>query len=530
MTDEWMKFKRYPHIGIPLTKKKDENWLKEYVTNPKIIAIHKFTPFLHKTISQRKFRPVNNIIKNPSGKRQRSSSKKERPIYFSSHLDSIIYSYYSSLLTQFYEKYLEDKPFSTVAVAYRKIPVGNGNPGNKSNIEFALEAFKFIEDNKGRRLSIIVADITSFFNNLNHRLLHSQWKKVLGTTNLPDDHYAVYKNLINIKYVKETDLFNRFKHKLLVERHILNDTSKKALKQKHIKNMYNMRHENVVAYCSKNDFYREATDLIRVDKPNNSNIRKNFGKEEKKGIPQGTPISATLANIYMIDFDERIYREATTNSRNAYYQRYSDDLIIICDQKDEQYFYSLLEKEIVEKAKLSIQPQKTKRYRYELSENLVFKGGIDEDGIVNPNKQLMYLGFEYDGTKVLVKPAGFSKFYRKMKRSYYRGVYFAKKAYIPSNSLFETRLYKKFTHLGSKRRLKWLPDANSSTGFRRSTQYDWGNFLSYLNKANNAMQEINKDDSIKRQYRKVWNKFHEVKENAYKKIAKAITSDYTYIQ
>lgn len=155
-----------------------------------------------------------------------------------------------------------------------------------------------------------------------------------------------------------------------------------------------------------------------------------------------------------------------------------------------------------------------------MKENSEFIGGILEEGKVNPNKQLEYLGFMYDGTKVRVKTAGFSKFYRNMKRSFRRGAHFAKKAHIPSDSLFETRLYKRFTHLGSKRQLRWLPDSESPTGYTRSTQFDWGNFISYLNKANLVMREINGDDTIEKQYRKVWGKFHDIKEQTYREIGK----------
>lgn len=98
-----------------------------------------------------------------------------------------------------------------------------------------------------------------------------------------------------------------------------------------------------------------------------------------------------------------------------------------------------------------------------------------------------------------------------MKRTFKRGAHYARKAHITSDALFETRLYKRFTHLGATRRLRWLPDSNSPSGFRRSTIYDWGNFISYLNKSNKVMLAINKDDSIKKQYRKVWNKFHLIK-------------------
>ena len=246
MRDEWLKFKKYPHIGKPLTSNKDIAWVRRYVMNPEKIAEHKFVPLLHRTLSQRKYRPQKDALKNKSGKRQRTvGSKKEWHIYFPSHLDSIIYSYYNHLLTIAYEKYLEEKPYGSVAVAYRKIPIGDGESGNKCNIEFAFEAFEFIERNKDRKLSVIVADVTSFFDNLNHRLLHRQWKRILNRENLPDDHYTIYKSLVDSKYVNENELFKRFQHKLIIERFKPNDISQKELKRKRVGKIYNMRQENV---------------------------------------------------------------------------------------------------------------------------------------------------------------------------------------------------------------------------------------------------------------------------------------------
>lgn len=519
MQADWLKFKKYPHIGKPLTNSKDRVWVENYVTNPHNIIRHKFVPLLHRVLTQRKFRPNESSVKNLSGKRKRfDKGRKERHIFYPSHLDSIIFSYYNSILTQAYEKYLSDKDYASVAVAYRKIPKNDMDEGNKCNIEFAADAFQFIINNKQRRLSVIVADVTSFFDNLNHRLLHTQWKKVLNVEDLPADHYTIYKNLVDYKYVNENELFKRFRHKLIVERYKPNDTSSIELKRKSVNKIYHMRQEKVVAYCYADEFFREATDLIRVDKPFNKTIREKQGKQNKKGIPQGTPISATLANIYMLDFDAKVYEE--TSNRNAYYQRYSDDLIIVCDQKDEIFFYDLIREEIEKKAYLDIQESKTHIYRYELDLNNTLIGGIVKGGIVQTNKQLEYLGFVFDRGKVRVKSSGFSKFYRKMKRSFRRGIHFAKKAHIPSNSLFEGRLYKRFTHVGAKRRLKWIADSTSPTGYKRTTIYDWGNFISYLNKANSVMFKINKDNNIAKQYRKVWNKFHILKKQAYKEIKK----------
>ncbi len=519
MHTEWLKFKKYPHIGKPLTSSKDRAWVVKYVTNPQNIIKHKFTPLLHRVLTQRKFRPEESAAKNISGKRIRThKGQKERHIYFPSHLDSIIYSYYNSILVEAYERFLSDKEYALAPVAYRKIPKDDMSNNNKSNIEFAADVFQFIIDNKHRKLSIIVADVTSFFDNLNHRLLHKQWKKILGIEDLPDDHYQIYKSLVDYSYVNENELFKRFKSKLIVERNRPNDTIFTELKRKHVNKIYHMRHENVVAYCDSKEFYREASDLIRTEKPFNRIIRQEQGKLEKRGIPQGTPISATLANVYMIDFDAKIYDETSKVSKNAYYQRYSDDIIIVCDQGDENFFYDILCEEIEHKAYLDIQPNKTNIYRYELGNDGTLIGGIFKNGIVCSNKQLEYLGFVFDGGKVQVKASGFSKFYRNMKRSFRRGIHFAKKAHIPSNSLFEGRLYKRYTHIGAKRRLKWIADNSSPTGYKRTTMYDWGNFISYLNKADGAMRKINSNNHIAKQARKIWNKFHQLKKKAYMNI------------
>ena len=70
-------------------------------------------------------------------------------------------------------------------------------------------------------------------------------------------------------------------------------------------------------------------------------------------------------------------------------------------------------------AKLEIHPSKTSVYRFEQIDG-VFKGfEIDESTKEhNYNKTLEYLGFSFDGQRVLIKDAGFSKYHRSMKRSF----------------------------------------------------------------------------------------------------------------
>src|SRR5690606_18799256 len=109
MIPEWLRFKKYPHIGLPLTREKDAAWVMAYVTNPENIATHKFVPLIHRTIYQRKYRPLKGADKTPNGKRVRTiHEKKEREIFFCSHLDSIVYGYYSHVITNAYEAYLKD--------------------------------------------------------------------------------------------------------------------------------------------------------------------------------------------------------------------------------------------------------------------------------------------------------------------------------------------------------------------------------------------------------------------------------------
>src|SRR5690554_427732 len=104
MLPEWLKFKKYPHIGKPLTKN-DKKWIIGYVTNKEKIATHKFVPLLHKSIKNRRYRPGDGAIKNESGRRQRIvHKKKERNVFYCSHLDSIVYGYYNYLLSIQYEK------------------------------------------------------------------------------------------------------------------------------------------------------------------------------------------------------------------------------------------------------------------------------------------------------------------------------------------------------------------------------------------------------------------------------------------
>lgn len=495
--EKWFKTKKYPHIGVPITIK-DYNWVKEYVENSEKIRLHSFLPLIHKSIVKRKFRPDNSAsVLNPSKKRTRILGKpKVRDIFFASHLDSLILSKYNETLATAYEKHIENKNFNESIVAYRKIPISKGSEKNKCNIDFAKTTFEFIQNNNKNKLTAIVADVTSFFDNLNHKTLKKQWSKVLNETTLPQDHYNLFKSLTNIKYIEGDQLFESYGNTMMVETGIPNLSNKTEFVRKKIKSGKFFKEKGASHYCEKKEFLKKNLNLI-------------ISKNNTVGIPQGSPISATLANIYMLEFDQEIFDKVF--SIGSFYQRYSDDLIIICEQQYEDDIIKLIRDKIETVVDLKIEPNKTKVFRFEEVKGKFTGFEIDEKTKTpNHNKTLEYLGFSFDGQRVLIKTSGFSKFYRAMKSSFKKSTSLAIHSKNPDKSLFKSRLYKRFTHRGAKRKLIYRPSKEDKTVYEKTNEYYWGNYLSYINKANESMKSINGDNFVKRQSRKFWKKFNDL--------------------
>ena len=495
-TEDWFKLKRYPHIGDPLSLK-DYKWIETYVKDKKSIKEHCFLPLIHKCIVSRKYRADTvNLDRNTKGERMRFIAKpKVRDIYYASHIDSIVFSYYNHLINKKYDDLLKTKNFNDSIVAYRKIPITIGSDKNKCNIDFVKNTFEFIQKNKSKKLTAIVADVTAFFDNLDHKILKKQWSKVINSSSLPDDHYNVYKSLTNLKYVEGDQLFNSYKGTMRVEKGVPNSSKDKEIKRISINSNSYFKEKKAVSYCTKEEFLTKNLNLV-------------ISANNKKGIPQGSPISATLANVYMLDFDQEVYDKIV--SIGGYYQRYSDDLIVVCEQQYEDDILNFIRDRVKNLAKLEIHPSKTAVYRFEQIDN-IFKGfEIDEKSKQhNYNKTLEYLGFSFDGQRVLIKDSGFSKFYRSMKRSFKKSTSLAIHSKNPDKSLFKSRLYKRFTHRGANRKMIYRPSKINPTKYEKTTKYYWGNYLSYIYKANDSMKSINGGkDIIKKQSRKFWKQFN----------------------
>ena len=70
------------------------------------------------------------------------------------------------------------------------------------------------------------------------------------------------------------------------------------------------------------------------------------------------------------------------------------------------------------------------------------------------------------------------------------------------------RLAIAITHKGYERRLIYRPSKHDPKTYKKTKKYDWGNYLSYVYKANKSMNTINLNNEIKRQIRKSWSEFH----------------------
>lgn len=110
----------------------------------------------------------------------------------------------------------------------------------------------------------------------------------------------------------------------------------------------------------------------------------------KKGIMAGVPISGFLANLYLEELDRWFYENSIL------YARYSDDIIVFGETKEDVDKYKEKIKQFLDKRKLTI------------NENKEFE--------IKPNEKLDFLGFSFTDNKVDLSDVALQKMKDKMKR------------------------------------------------------------------------------------------------------------------
>ena len=440
----WFRPRGYAHFTKKI-KYQQVSSVTNYVKNAIRVAKHRFYPLVHLQLAEKKYKK---IVLAGTKSTKRSMTVKRRQIFYCSHLDAQIYSYYArEVLGPRYEAKLKESPIlDNAVIGYRRISVV-GEDRCKSNIDFSNEIFEYIGATQGE-VVVMAFDITSFFDSLDHKLLKKSWCRLLDRINLPEDHYNIYKSLIDFCYVDLHDVL-------------------KTIGLKHPKELFQRK---ISELCKSPTEFRELIKKRGLLKRNPFRNKKSTSSE-KMGIPQGTPISAFLANLYLLEYDSEI--SSYVCERNGLYRRYSDDILVVCPTI---YEYEIETKvmQIENIAKVEIQPTKTQKTK--------FCGGR----LLRGEKPVQYLGFEYDGVQKRLKSSSVSKHYRNLKQTVKFRAIRAKKMKRKDDSngfIYRKPLYLGYSHLGA------------DPGFNRKR-----NYLSYVKMASKVMRST----AIRRQLSKSW--------------------------
>ena len=308
------------HVDAPVVITGTDAPIFAYIQDTKKIARHQFYPFIEFTKVTPRFK------KQRDGKRK--IENKERPLAYASHLDALIYSWYSALLSAEYEEYIKTEPFASSVIAYRKLrnEVGFG----KSNIHFANEVFNSIK--RLGRCVVLTFDVESFFPTLRHDHLKAMWCRVLNKSFLPEDQYTVFRSLTKFAFIKREDLLTHF-----------------GEGKKDRRRLVGKRRSRI---CSSAEFH-EFKKMKFVD----GRPAVALNPESIRGIPQGSSMSGLLSNIYMLSFDSLMYSEVTR--LGGMYCRYSDDIAIVLPEGIDEEVTRVRVWEECKKIGLVIHPDKS---------------------------------------------------------------------------------------------------------------------------------------------------------------------------
>lgn len=397
---------------------------------------------------------VSKALISTKGNPHKYATWKLRPICYASHFDSLIYSYYSELLSYDYEKLLSSESLDKNVLAFRK------STSKACNIDHAYGAFNEIK--KFKRCVVLAFDVSSFFDILDHEILKNKWLQVVqqssNTNRLPEDHFNVYKSITSYSYVDRDEVYNCFKISKNNPKNISRSVRKEI--------SYNSLPETKQPITKNNRRIRicSAEAFRKLSKTKELPIKKN---REKKGIPQGSPMSGLLSNIYMIDFDIKL--KSYAESLNGKYFRYCDDLLCILPINEHSEIINTaleIEKTVYNLAsefKLDVNKKKTEKYAF-MPDNIlqamypdntlkrkdkltdrITCARISETGLFY--SRLQYLGFKFDGESITIRSSSISRYQKKLKR----GIKYhlqLKRKYDPSGSLKRQKIRELYSHVG----------------------------------------------------------------------------------
>ncbi|MEK4426905.1 reverse transcriptase domain-containing protein [Solibacillus sp. FSL K6-1523] len=433
-TKGYLHFDERIHIGHMKANLLNEDWIASYA----------FLPFIHFEMDFKRYVTIKEIDEQGQvTKRKERGKPKSRKIFYAAHKDGYIYKYYGDLLNNAYNIYASENNIDDNVVAYRNNKLG------KNNIDFAFEVFEHLF--KFENAVVISSDFTNYFNNISHKTLKQNIRRVLGVENLKLDWYQVFKNLTQFTYVnrEDIDMFLEAKH---------GRTFNKKIKTYQI---------NRIMTSSE---FREFKNGKLEPNPN----------PKSYGIPQGSSMSAVCSNVHLIDFDKEISEWCKQKSTNAMYRRYCDDLIVIIPIENQNTDeFAIIRNElfgIIDKYKsdgLVVQPEKT--------EIRLWNGEKILDEQLQPSK-LDYLGFVTDGQMIQLREKSLFNYYT---RAYRKAKTVKRIEYATERSGPKRSLYDLYTHLGFDYKKR-------------------GNFVTYAYRAHKKMCRLPVKSLIKKQVKRHW--------------------------
>jgi Reverse transcriptase (RNA-dependent DNA polymerase) len=342
---------------------------------PAQVAAHVWSPLIHYVKTEKRY----NV-------KQRKTLRKERPIMFASHRDSCILSKYSADLVARLDKWYAANGLDDTVIAYRAL--------GRSNYHFAKKVEDFVRAHPS--ITVMCFDVSGFFDNLDHKRLKARLKWLLECDELEGDWFAVIKAVTRYRFI----------HLGEIKKH--DDLAKRLRERK--------RHPLTT-----------IAELKSLGVP----IEKN---PLPLGIPQGTPISASLSNLYMTEFDADMQSEAA--KRGALYQRYSDDILVACLPARQHVLKALVEEKLEEHG---LQLQKAK------SEVVTLHAPVS-------TLTFQYLGYQLGHVDARLRLKSLSRQWRTARRAIKKTERVGKNAIKrrKAKQIFTRKLHMRFTGAGGR--------------------------------------------------------------------------------
>lgn len=343
-----------------------------------VVSAHKWSPLIKYTKNEKRYKRVDS-----------KTVIKARPIMYASHRDACILSKYSYHLCELLENQYQKLGISESVAAYRSL--------GKSNYHFAKETQNFVRGKD--QVAIICLDVHGFFDHLNHSFLKSSLASILDTEGLDDDWFKVFRAVTKYRFVLLEDL--------------------KA--HDHLKSRLRNRIHPIVTIKGLNALG------INIDKNPNA-----------FGIPQGTPISASLSNLYMLGFDAAIH--AKVLEIGGFYRRYSDDILLAC-HPDKMQELEQAALDVMQSIHLEIQSAKTERVILSGTSKLDFQ----------------YLGFLLGRGDATLRHKSLSKQWRSIRRGIKRARREGEKSIAlgKSDRIYRKKVCVRFTDAGRRNFLSY---------------------------------------------------------------------------